>query len=157
MSMAVNHLMSHRTLATTIPATLLVRIYSASQRVLALATPSLTRQTVWPGDPARQLPSFHASPWLMLLFDCHGNQNGTCRHSPGPVHHVPATTRSRRFIMACRHPWRTTGPYICFNKAPEGESKMKRQSSAVAERKGWEESDKQGKSRCLRDETMLKI
>lgn len=59
------------------------------------------------------------SPRLMLLFECHGNQNGTCRHSRGPVHHVPATTRSRRFVMACRHPWRTTGPSVCFNKAPD--------------------------------------
>lgn len=69
--------------------------------------------TRWSGATAA------VSPRLMLLFDCHGNQNGTCRHSRGPVHHVPATTRSRRFVMACRHPWRTTGPSVCFNKAPD--------------------------------------
>lgn len=115
----MNHLRIKRTLATVL-ATMQVQFYSASLCVLALATPSFTRQTVGPGDRARQLPSLHASPWLMLLFDCHGNQNGTCRHGPGSVHRVPATTRSRRFIMACRHPWRTTGPCVCFNKAHDG-------------------------------------
>lgn len=120
MSTGVNQRRVQRTLATTVLAAVPVRFYPALLCILALATPSLTRQTVQPSDPARKLPSRHSSPWLMLLFDCHGNQNDTCRHVRGPVHHVPATTRSRRFVMACRYPWRTTGPCVCFDKAPDG-------------------------------------
>lgn len=67
------------------------------------------------------LPSLCTSWQVMLTLGCPGNVETSgrapwvrcCRTAC-----LHATARSQRFVMACRHPRRTSRPLVCLNKAP---------------------------------------